>query len=117
MGVAAALLAARDSRAAFGGQAVEDVRRRQHSDSQQTGSCVTASTPREKSKPRVGQFILMGGAALVLTLLLGRLAWFRYLSETSRQITIGRETTYLDGPPSANGYVNYVAALNQRQSA
>lgn len=78
---------------------------------------MTASIPREKQKPRVGQFILMGGAALLLTLLLGRLAWFWYLSETSRQLTIGRETTYLDGPVSADGYVDYVAALNQRQSA
>lgn len=78
---------------------------------------MTASTPAEKKRPRIGLFILMGGAALVLTLLLGRLAWFWYQSEPSRQITIGRETTYLDGPLTAEGFVDYIAALNQRQSA
>jgi len=46
--------------------------------------------------------------------LLGRLAWFWYLSTPSRQITIGRETTYLDGPLDANGCVDYLTAVEQQ---
>lgn len=54
------------------------------------------------------------GGLLVAGLPLCRLAWFIYLSEPSRQITIGPQTTYLTGPLTADGYVNYIAALEQQ---
>lgn len=55
--------------------------------------------------------ILIG---LPFVLVLGRLAWFIYLSKPSRQITIGRETTYVDGPLTDDGSVDYFAAAEQQ---
>jgi len=54
---------------------------------------------------------------LIVAFPIGRLAWFWYLSEPSRQIRIERETTYVDGPLGADGYVDYIAVFNERQSA
>ena len=51
---------------------------------------------------------------LIVAVPLGRLAWFWYLSEPSRQIRIGRETTYLTDPLTEDGYVDYFAAVEQR---
>jgi len=66
----------------------------------------------ESPRPKYGRWLI---AFVLLNLLVfGRLAWFWYLSEPKRQLTIGRETTFVDGPLSADGYVDYIAAVNQR---
>lgn len=54
---------------------------------------------------------------LIVAVPFGRLAWFWYLSVPSRQIRIGRETTYVDGPRWPDGYIDYVAVFNQQPSA
>ncbi|MBL8849835.1 MAG: hypothetical protein JNG89_09130 [Planctomycetaceae bacterium] len=59
---------------------------------------------------------LVAGLLLSLVPLLCRLGWFWYLSEPRRQIEIGRATTYLDGPLTPDGYVDYVAAVNSQLS-
>jgi hypothetical protein len=55
-------------------------------------------------------------ALLGMAPLLARLGWFWYLSEPSRQIELGRETTYVDGPLTPDGYVDYVAVVNAQLS-
>ena len=56
--------------------------------------------------------VILIGFPLVLAL--GRLAWFIYLSKPSRQITIGRETTYVEGPVAGDGTVDFFAAAEQQ---
>jgi hypothetical protein len=74
---------------------------------------VSHAVDEEKSKPRIGCWLL--GFVFVNVVFFGRLGWFWYLSEPSRTLKIGPQTTVIDGP-LADGYVDYVAALNQRAS-
>jgi len=56
-------------------------------------------------------------AALLFAVAVVRFAWFWYLSKPSRQITIGRETTYVDGPLGDDGCVDYIAASEELASS
>jgi hypothetical protein len=71
--------------------------------------------PRTKLPRR--RWFLIALLIVPVVLIIGRLAWLRHLSDPSGQITIGRETTYLDGPVTQDGAIDYVAAVNQRESA
>jgi hypothetical protein len=75
---------------------------------------VSNSSKEEKSGSRIGCWLL--GFLLMNVVFFGRLAWFWYLSDPSRQLKIGPQTTAIDGPLTADGYVDYVAALNERAS-
>jgi len=75
---------------------------------------VSNSPKEEKSGARLGCWLL--GLLLVNVVIFGRLAWFWYLSDPIRQLKIGPQTTVIDGPLTAEGYVDYVAALNERAS-
>jgi hypothetical protein len=55
--------------------------------------------------------------ALLLAVAVMRFAWFVYLSKPSRQITIGRETTFVDGPLGDDGCIDYIAASEELASA
>ncbi|MBL8851827.1 MAG: hypothetical protein JNG89_19290 [Planctomycetaceae bacterium] len=75
----------------------------------------SAAPPAEKES-RGKLRLLIGGFVLLNVLVFGRLAWFWYLSEPARQITVGPETTVLESPLKADGTVDFVAGLNERVS-
>lgn len=77
---------------------------------------MSQASPGQSGIRRYSRRLLVGLFALPLILFFGRLTWFIYLSEPSRQIAIGPETTYLTGPLTDDGYVDYIAAINERQS-
>lgn len=75
---------------------------------------VSNSPKEERSRSRIGCWLI--GFLILNLAVFGRLAMFWHLSEPNRQLVVGPTTTAIDGPLTADGYVDYVAALNQRMS-
>lgn len=70
-----------------------------------------------RKRRRLVTRLLMTVAGLLAGLVAVRLAWFWYLSDPRRSVTIGPKTTHVTGPLRGDGTVDYIAAVDQRYAA